>query len=130
MAIPALAPKILALCLDPKLRKDEADLPLYSMMRHPATREIAWRWFRSNFDGLVRRIPATEVSALPLVSRRFCSKSRVDEVKSFFQPKLKTLPGAASTLQEALESIELCSARSQAQTNEIRDYFAAHPAKQ
>jgi alanyl aminopeptidase len=122
---PSLSPRILALTFDPVLRQGEADLPLFYQMRHPETRDIAWSWFRRNYDQIVRRLPASDLGYLPLVARRFCSETRANEVKAFFQPRLNRLPGAEEGLAESLESISLCAARARAQSAEARQFFSS-----
>lgn len=126
---PSLTLKILQLSFDPGLRTDEADTPIYGQMRHPETRETAWRWFRANFDRLTGRVSASQKSELPMVARRFCSPEKSAEVKAFFQQRMDRMPGASSSLAETLESIDLCASRARLQSDGVREYFSRKNSK-
>jgi alanyl aminopeptidase len=120
---PVLAPDVLALTFHRALRVSESVLPVFYQVRHPETRAQAWQWFRTNFDRLMRRIPASERAFLPLAARRFCSDAEAEEVRRFFEPRMPQLPGASATLAESLESIRLCAARVRAQSESARNFF-------
>lgn len=123
---PALSPKILALSLDPRLRTDEADLPIFYQMAHPQTREVAWKWLRTNFDRFADRVSVSQMSGLPLVARRFCDPAKAEEAKVFFKQHLNRIPGGASSLDEALESVHICATRVSRQSADARHFFAQY----
>lgn len=123
---PSMSPRILDLMFAPVLRQSEAGIPLYYQMMHTETRDVAWNWLRNNFDRIIRRLPASDLGYLPVAARRFCSEAGAGEVKAFFQPRLKQLPGAREGLAESLESISLCASRARVQSTEANEFFRSH----
>ena len=81
----------------------------------PQTREIVWQFVEQNFDRINSTIPGARGvpfgSYLPLSAGSFCDAAHQQQVESFFQPRIATLPGGARNLANTLERIRLCSAR-------------------
>ena len=81
----------------------------------PQTREIVWGFVQQNFDAInstiagARGIPFGAL--LPLTATGFCDDAHRQQVESFFQSRIATLPGGARYLANTLERIRLCSAR-------------------
>lgn len=78
------------------------------------TREITWNFVQQNFDKLNSSIPGARGipfgAILPLSATGFCDATHRQQVETFFQPRLATLPGGARNLANTLERIRLCSA--------------------
>lgn len=56
--------------------------------------QIAWDWFRNNWDWLVKTVGGdmSFTSYVTVISRNFKSRTRFEEFKAFFEPKINT-PG-------------------------------------
>jgi alanyl aminopeptidase len=50
---------------------------------------------------------------LPLVASGFCDAEHRDQVASFFQPRMASLPGGARNLANTIEQIRQCTARAE-----------------
>lgn len=81
----------------------------------PQTREIVWQFVQENFDRINSALPGARGipfgALLPLTAADFCDAAHQQQVESFFQPRIATLPGGARNLANTLERIRLCSAR-------------------
>ncbi len=88
----------------------------FTMFNAPQyAREIVWDYIQHNFDALNSALPGARGipfgASLPLAATGFCDEEQRQQVESFFQPRMATLPGGARYLANALERIRLCSAR-------------------
>ena len=81
----------------------------------PQTREIVWEFVQRNFDRLNSTLPGARGipfgALLPLTAAGFCDTAHQQQVESFFQPRIATLPGGARNLANTVERIRLCTAR-------------------
>jgi alanyl aminopeptidase len=116
---PEIAKASLQLLLDPTVDiRDVSDL-LYHFNTEPETEHLAWSFLQGNYDKLLPRLPARlgthPGTLLPNAGGGFCDDKGYREVESFFAEKVKTMPGAERTLANALEKIQLCGPRRQAQ---------------
>lgn len=98
--------------IDPReMRNTLFNAPVYA-------REIVWDYIRHNFDALNSALPGARGipfgATLPTAAVGFCDEEHRQQVESFFQPRMATLPGGARNLANALERISLCSARAAA----------------
>jgi alanyl aminopeptidase len=89
----------------------------YTLFNAPSqTREIVWEFVQKNFDAINSTIPGARGipfgALLPLSAAGFCDATHQQQVESFFQPRMATLPGGARYLANSLERIRLCGARS------------------
>jgi alanyl aminopeptidase len=74
-------------------------------------RDDAWVWFQENFDGVKARIPEFAQSQITNFAGDYCSLVKRDEIKAFFEPRVKSISGGARSLAQTLETIELCVAK-------------------
>ncbi len=118
-----LAAKARGLALDPLLRQSELLVPLMSQMAHPITRPATWAWVKLHIDELVERMPPRLAGYFPMIGAELCDVAAVDEVRQLFEPRLPRLLGGQRTLANAIEAIELCAARKQAQLPSLRKYL-------
>ncbi|MBV9501290.1 MAG: M1 family metallopeptidase [Acidobacteriaceae bacterium] len=81
------------------------------------TRQIVWDFVRQSFDRLNQILPGARGipfgALLPLSASGFCDASHQEQLSTFFQPRLATLPGGARNLANALEDVRLCAARAE-----------------
>ncbi|WDS36084.1 M1 family metallopeptidase [Pseudoxanthomonas sp.] len=76
-----------------------------------ADRDAQWTWFTQNYQAIHDRVGAFAGGSLPrLAATGACTPAESDRLQAFFEPRLKDLPGAIRGLQQARESIALCSA--------------------
>ena len=105
-----LAARARELSLDPRLRRNEVMSVLWSQMRHPATREAAWAWFREHFEQLAERVTFEAMGWSPWLASGLCRADAAEQVRAFFQPYLEKMPGAPRHLAGTLEALRLCDA--------------------
>ncbi|AKF09650.1 M1 family metallopeptidase [Sandaracinus amylolyticus] len=120
----ALAARALDLGLDARLRVNEVLIPLSVQAEHDEGRERAWAWLVEHFDALSARIATTRAGATPWLFAGFCSRDDAERVRTFFEPRIAGLAGGPRNLAGALEAIELCAARVQAQRASVEQAIA------
>ncbi|MBI2894568.1 MAG: ERAP1-like C-terminal domain-containing protein [Deltaproteobacteria bacterium] len=122
---PALARRAADLSLDPRLKVSEVMSTIEAQMARPETREAAWSWVEEHYDALVGRLgPDAAAHELPSLVDRFCDAEHARDARAFFEPRLASLPGSPRIFANALERVELCVARVQAQGESARGFFA------
>ncbi|MFL5445922.1 MAG: hypothetical protein ACJ78W_15515, partial [Myxococcales bacterium] len=89
------------------------------------TREGAWAALQQHFDVLVTRLDEDSASYLPYTGSGFCDLQRSEEVKSFFEARLSTLPQSRLNLAHVVETIRLCAALKEAQRSSAAAFFQA-----
>jgi alanyl aminopeptidase len=123
----ALRPRALALSLDEHLRVNEVFRPLGGQFGDPAGRDAAWTWLQANYDTLRHRMGPEYAGYLPLVTAGFCTHEQAEAVRTFFSSRMADTNGGPRNLDSAVEEIELCAARADAQRESARTFFrAAH----
>jgi alanyl aminopeptidase len=123
----ALRPRALALALDERLRVNEIFRPISGQFGDPAGRDAAWTWLQANYAALRARMGPEYSGYLPLLTAGFCTHERAEEVRAFFAPRMAETSGGPRNLDSAVEEIELCAARAEAQRESARTFFrSAH----
>ena len=87
-----------------------------------ATRKMPLEFLKAHYDEIVAAMPVGVMGlgpALPLVGQSYCDAQSRSELEAFFRPRLDKLPGAARTLDQVLEGIDLCIAQTAAQQPEV-----------
>jgi alanyl aminopeptidase len=121
---PTLARRALDLALDPRLRINEVTIPIAVQAERSEGRERAWAWTTEHWDRLAERIATTRAGAATWMFAGFCSAERAEAVRTFFTPRIDSLPGAPRNLRGTLEAIELCAARRDAHLGSVRTFLA------
>jgi len=110
---PAITRARLELILGTSIDPRELQYTLFGSL--PQTRQIVWEFVQQNFDRLNSLLPGARGipfgALLPLTAAGFCDAAHQQQVESFFQPRIATLPGGERNLANTLERIRLCSAR-------------------
>lgn len=110
---PAITRARLALLFDSGIDPRELQYTLFGAP--PMSREIVWEFVQQNFDRINSVLPSARGvpfgALLPLVATGFCDAQHKQQVESFFQPRMASLPGGARYLANTIERIRLCSAR-------------------
>ncbi|SEK71137.1 alanyl aminopeptidase [Pseudoxanthomonas sp. GM95] len=109
---PTLASKVRSFGLSKDVKVGEMRIVL-TAGKHAtvADRDAQWTWFTQNYQAIHDRVGAFAGGSLPrTASAGACTPAESDRLQAFFEPRLKDLPGAIRGLQQARESIGLCSA--------------------
>lgn len=112
---PALSRRARELTLDPALRGNEVLRPLGAQLEHPATRADAWAYLEENWARVLALTPTTRQGSLPWLAASFCQRSDAERVRGFLTERIESVGGGPRNLAGALEAIELCAARTDAQ---------------
>ncbi len=114
----ALAPKVLALSADPRLRGRE---PLYligGLTSHATTRDQGYDYAVKNFDRLIKS--ASLISSFTLgIGSGYCSENRARAVDAALRPKIKQFNLSPLELDRSVETIRQCAAFKAAKGAEV-----------
>ena len=130
---PAHAARMRDLALEPvsgrsHLRLSERTLPLLLQVQDARTRPAAWAWLQAHLDALPTA-EALDRANLPKLGSSFCTDEDARKVEALFRPRLATMPGAARSLAQTLETIHNCAALVNAQRASARTYFVPGAAR-
>lgn len=118
------AAKVRALLKTKEIRGNEIEQVLYTRTGNEATQESGWTWMKQDIASLMPRFADDRRSRLPSVGSGYCSADAKADVAGFFTPaRLQTMRGAARTLAQTLETIELCAALKTRQGPNLTAYF-------
>jgi len=121
---PATIARLRALVLAGELRVNEMPIVVYGGMGERRNRQDGWNWFKTHFDTIKTRMPASSQGGLAGIGGRFCSAEEREDYKTFFEPKIDSLLGAARIYEASLESLEHCIALTSRQRAAADAYFA------
>lgn len=116
---PALGARVRELVMDPRLRAREPTTLLFALAGRASQRRATFEWFKANQPDFTAQLPPFALRNLPRLADGFCSKAEAAEVEGYFRPLVATWPGAARSLAETVEGIELCAALRDARQEEI-----------
>ncbi len=107
---PALGARVRQLVLDPRLRAREPTTLLFALAARASQRRATFDWFKANQPAFTAQLSPFALRNLPRLAEGFCSRAEAAEVEGYFRPLVATWPGAARSLAETVEGIELCAA--------------------
>ena len=116
--------RALELVLDPDLRLNEATAPLWGQARDARTRDRALQWLEQNFQAVLGRVGKGQMASLIQLGGRYCGESNKQRVQALFGPHAESLPGGPRRLANALESLDLCTARVAAHRAALAEFLA------
>ncbi len=100
---------------------------LFGGQGEAATRMLALEFLKAHFDEVVAKMPTGGGfdfgSVLPQVGGSFCDDKSKAELKDFFEPRVGKFVGAKRTLNQTLESIDLCEASTAAQKPSVTTFL-------
>jgi cytosol alanyl aminopeptidase len=108
---PALVERALALARDPDLDLRESFTLLRAGIDEPATRDLAFRALRADYDAIAARLPEESAVGLVYIGTGQCDAAAREEVRAFFEPRTSRLPGGPRAFAQAMESMDLCIAQ-------------------
>ena len=121
---PELVQRVLALTLDARIDARESISVFWALGSDRETSRATFDFLKANYDALVARLPAGEMSPvpyLPWVGARLCSRP---EIEGFFKERTTSVPGAPRILDQVLESVDQCVAQKQAQQAGLSAYLS------
>jgi len=123
---PTLEREALQILLTDEFDIRESLTILWSALGHPPTREVAWQFFKANFDSLLSRMPQEMRATVPWVGRDFCDPEHRADVEDFFKERVRKLEGTQRPLAEALEAIDQCVALKADQQGAVSDFLSKY----
>ena len=115
-----------ALIDEEKLTGRQANSLIFSLLGSNEFGDETWDWLKSNFTQFVgSRVPDVRKGRMPGSAGEFCTVERRDEARAFFNYNAKVIPGYERSLDQTLESIELCAALKEAKAEETAQALAA-----
>jgi aminopeptidase N len=103
---------------------------LFAGRNEPATRKLSFEFVKSHWEKIVQAMPTGGGfdfgSVLPDTGASFCDSASRDELKAFFEPKVKKYVGAPRALDQAIEGIDLCIANKAAQESGVAAFLAKY----
>jgi alanyl aminopeptidase len=121
---PELVQRVLALTLDARIDARESVSVLWALGSERETSRATFDFLKANYDALVARLPAGEMSPvpyLPWVGARLCSRP---EIEGFFKERTASVPGGPRVLDQVLESVDQCTAQKKAQQAGLSAYLS------
>jgi len=107
---PNLLGTIHELALGEQLGPREVFSMLSIALREPALRDQHWTWVRENFPAIVDRIPTQWRRNTPGMTRTFCDRGKLSELKKLYDEYADLIPGYQRSLDQTEEQIRLCIA--------------------
>ncbi len=123
---PALAREALDLFLSKEFDAREAYGILFAATRAEENQMLLWDFVKANYDAIVARLPREITGFVPFLGGNFCDAGHRAEVASFFQDRAAKLPGGTRTLEQTLETIDLCIASRSAQESGVREFLKGY----
>ncbi len=97
--------------LGAEVKVGEMAMVLRGDRQTPPERDQFWRWFTGHYPRIAMRTNFFSGGDLPQIAGGGgCSQAEVDRLTAFFTPKIDQLPGTKRGLEQARESIRLCTA--------------------
>ncbi len=104
---PKLIEENLAYALTGPLKPQEIGAIARGVNEYAPNRDISWKWLRTNYDTIMKRIPPMFGAFLPLYASG-CSGPRLAEAEDFFAEPAHAPPGVAKELAKVAEGVHDC----------------------
>jgi alanyl aminopeptidase len=126
---PALGLQALTLALSDQVDIREGFGLVFGPLNQEETRESAWGFIKEHIDALADKVPLAARSYIPYTGSVFCDQKHYDEVKAFFEPKVGAWIGGKHSLDQSLESIQICMATTARQAPGVRSFLTSRPGQ-
>jgi aminopeptidase N len=103
---PALVQRSLEYSISGQVRSQDAPFLLGALMANTHNRKAAWDFVRAHWPQVEAKLTNFSTGSVINSASQFCEATERDEVQQFFSQH--PIPGTDRTLQQALESINLC----------------------
>jgi alanyl aminopeptidase len=116
---PEIARRAMALTLTKEFDARESFRSLiFGPLQYHETRDLPFQFVQQNIDKLLAVIPrevGEDYAAIfPFVGAAFCDATHRAALQTFFEDRVKTFAGGPRNLSQALEEIDLCTAKRKA----------------
>ncbi|HEY2033462.1 MAG TPA: M1 family aminopeptidase, partial [Rhizomicrobium sp.] len=111
--------KLLDMTLTPAIRIGDVRYVLRYTQGEAKARDVAWAWFKANYDGVVKRLSTGGLGSAPNILQFACDPGAKADLAAFFGPKTGQLTGTPRALKENEDRIDRCIAFKQAKGAEI-----------
>ncbi|MCA9678342.1 MAG: M1 family metallopeptidase [Kofleriaceae bacterium] len=124
---PALAERARALVLVDDFDIRETRSIIYGQIYENATREAMWTWLQDHLDDVLGRLRMDEAAGLMAsIAGAFCDADHRAAAAALLGPRAKTIDGAETALDQALEGVDQCIARAARQLPAIQRFLARY----
>lgn len=114
--------------IDGKVPFMEGAFLLFNGQTEPSTRKLPFEFLQAHWDKVTSMMPSGGGfdfgSVLPQVGASYCDAQSRDELEAFFKPRVDKFVGAPRTLDQVVESINLCIAQTAAQKPQVEAFLA------
>ncbi|MCY1016626.1 M1 family metallopeptidase [Pyxidicoccus sp. MSG2] len=124
---PALVKEALKLVTSNEMDLRDTKVLLTGAFMTADTREVAWAFYRENFDALAERLRSDELGWLVSLVGNLCDTERHAEVQAFLEPRVSRLENAPRALARAEESIRLCAEADRLHREGVKAFLRAPP---
>jgi alanyl aminopeptidase len=90
----------------------------------PGTRDMTLAFVEKNYDAIVQRMPRDFAGALPRMFARYCDEEHAKELREFFGPRVRSVPGGERRLAQTTEEVRQCAAFREKAAPSMASYFA------
>ena len=124
---PVLVEKLQAAALSGEFQGIETMRVVARQMVRAKTTELTYAWIRENADAVIDLLPEQFRSGMvPGFGSSFCSADRAEEWRDFILSYADRLPGYERSLEQTIESIQLCAALREESAEDLVDAFAVY----
>jgi hypothetical protein len=102
--------KLLDMTLTPAIRIGDVRYVFRYMQSEAKGRDVAWAWFKQNYDGMLKRLSSYGMGSTPDLLQFACDANAKAGLTAFFGPKTAQLTGTPRTLKENEDRISRCIA--------------------
>jgi alanyl aminopeptidase len=103
---------------------------LFNGQSQADTRKIPFEFLQANWDAVVAKMPSgggfDYGAVLPQVGASFCDPQSKQELQDYFKPRVSKFVGAPRTLDQVLENVDLCIARTAAQRPSVEAFLSKY----
>jgi alanyl aminopeptidase len=79
---------------------------------------------KENFDAFTARMGNAQAGNAPWYAASLCTREAANDVQAFFEPRVAALAGGPRNLAGAVEAIQLCAAKAEAQRPAVDEAFS------
>ena len=128
---PRIADEAMALLITGEFDARESFFALlFGPLNYPETRNLPFEFVRKNIDRLAAHVPREVgedfAANFPFAGGAFCDATHRDEVKSFFEERVKKYTGGPRTLAQVLERIDVCIGQREALEPGLAQFLAKY----
>ncbi|RMH43415.1 MAG: M1 family peptidase [Deltaproteobacteria bacterium] len=121
---PDLVRRNLDLMLGDTFDLREAAVFLQAPLANPATREYAYQFVKDHYDEVMKKLPAFYARFVVYIAGAFCDDAHRDDARAFFEPRVATIMGGKTALDQVTEQVHICSVQRAAQQPAIAKFLA------